>query len=67
MATKEFKQKVMRAIGLKPHLVMKLAELVKNNPSKADEFISCIENKTTGFFKKSFDEAVDECAKKYLS
>ncbi len=66
MATKEFRQQVMRAIGLKPHLVMKLAELVKTDQSKADAFISCIEQKTTGFFKKSLDEAIDECAKKYL-
>lgn len=66
MATTEFKQKVMRALALKGYHIPQIAKLAESDPEILNKLISCIENKTTGFFKKSFDDAVDECAKKYL-
>ena len=66
MATTEFKQKVMRALALKGYHVPRIAQLAQSDPEILNKLISCIESKTTGFFKKSFDKAVDDCAKKYL-
>ena len=66
MATQEFKTKVLRSLALQGYPIMLKVPELEIHPEKFDEMLSCIEKKTTGFFKKSFDDAALECAKKYL-
>jgi hypothetical protein len=66
MATQEFKQKVMRTLALNGYPISILLSKIEANPQKFHDMMACIEKKTTGFFKKSFDEAALECAKKHL-
>ena len=63
MATQEFKQKVMRTLALSGYPITVLAS---KTPQQFNDMMACIEKKTSGFFKKPFNEAVKECAAKYL-
>ena len=66
MASPEFKKKVLRTLALKGYPVIILAGKWEKDEQSFHDLMACIEKKTTGFFKKSFEEAVDECAKQYL-
>lgn len=66
MTTQECKKKLLRSLALQGYPIVMKVPLLEKDPKLLDDICACIEKKTTGFFKKSFDEAALECAKKYL-